>query len=79
MAAQPASPIAPPWVRGSETNATAPVPWISPVPAMTPLPSSGVIRSSVPGSNSASIRTIGSRGRLASDSLERRELSRTVT
>ena len=66
MAAQPASPIAPPWVRGSEANATAPVPWMRPVPAMAPLPSSGVIRSSVPGSNSVSIRTIGSRGRATS-------------
>jgi hypothetical protein len=85
MAAQAASPIAPPWVRGSEANATAPVPWTRPLAAIAPLPSSGVIRSSVPGSNSASSRTTGSRGSVtsrppsAAASDPGRALSRMVT
>ena len=61
MAAHPSSPEAPPWTRGSEANATAPVPSICPVPAMAPVPVSGAISSRVPSSNRASSRTTGSR------------------
>ena len=62
IAAQPASPEAPPWTRGSEAKATAPVPSIRPTPAIAPVPVSGAISSSVPVSNSASRRITGSRG-----------------
>ena len=91
IAAQPASPDAPPCTRGSEAKATAPVPSIRPTPAIAPAPVSGVITFSVPVSNSASSRIIGSRGRAAPASAGRaawagpavtgpaRSLSTTVT
>src|SRR5690606_3168562 len=62
MAAQPAAPIAPPWIRASLAKATAGMPPIRPAPASTAPPSSAVSRCSEPSSKNASRRVRGARG-----------------
>ena len=62
MTLQPADPMAPPWIDGSEANATARVPSTRPAPASIPLSSSAVMMVNEPGSNRAAIRTLGLRG-----------------
>jgi len=54
--------MAPPWMVASEQNATEVAPSIRPMAASMPESSSGVISSTVPGSNSCCSRPSGLRG-----------------